>query len=699
MNVGNLPLTDTRGNKMKLIYLYIRNYEKTFEDIEFNFSTDYVVTLENNYLKIEENRNSVKQYYGENVDNVVMLFGKNGVGKSTLLDILGMIRDDRSRDTYKRQNGKVKIKYSYFILYHMYDNYFGFEFVDDSFLKGQKKISNIDMMQEKVESALYKLPMGTIFKFENGLFKYCGNVMYQWLRKQNVKSRLEYAYITADKYNYRISNNYRKSYEEYMIERKYYLEENHHEFLYKYFVSLSELDAELLSDKAITVKNGIELNFERYDRKEVVEDYLEKNKKELDRLFGKKNRMQIQMEEKFLGIRQKDDVENKKDRFLRMFYADLIEYYFFVEFVGWCETNGLEIDVKIPIPSENDLQEKISTLNQKEKEVLENGLGNIRDFQNEYAYLLHVIHISTDSKRNINLKKVLKYVLNRVVIAARNIIDILDKESVLKVLALLEEFPDDYFQGTKNIYIKCNETEDEKVTELFKLYDYYYKIRNDDEGHNNIHRILNIEIQKMSEGQRTFLNIISKCVCAINTINPGDSLILLIDEPDRTLHPELARRFLDTLLENINKYKDRKIQIVLTSHSPFIVTDILPENVYAIDTVNGRRIIKNNTGTYATNIYYLLMDSFMLENTFGEYSYKKLQYILELLSDSNKIEIDELEWVKKIIDRIGEKTLKKKLLLLYKKHDNLKQGLIEQLKSETDEEKLKKIKEILENND
>lgn len=684
---------------MELIYLYVRKYENVFEDMEFNFSSNYVAAFKNNYLTVEENRNSVKQYYGENVNNVVLFLGKNGVGKSTLLDILGMIRDDRIEDNYTRQERKRKIKSSYFMLYHLYGDYFGFEFVDDSFLNGEEKISNVDMMYEKVESALYKLPMGTIFKLENGLFKYCDNVMSQWLRKQDLKSKVEYAYITSDRYNNRISNKYRKSYEDYMMERKYYLEENNYEFLYKYFIYLKEMNDELLPDKRITIKNSIEVHFDRYDRKKEVQDYLEEKKKEIDKLFGLKSNIQIQMEEKFLGIKQKDDMQSIKNTFLHTFYAELIEYYFFVQFVGWSETDGLEIDVETPVPDVNDLEQEINTLSQEEKESCMNGLEHIMNFQNEYVHLLYVIHANTDSKENINFKKVLEYVLNRVVIAVQNTINILDRESVLKMLALMEEFPDDYFKSKKSIDVKCDVAEDEKVTELLRLYDYYYRIRNDEDGSNNIFRILNIEIQKMSEGQRTFLDIISKCVCAIYTIEPGDNLVLLIDEPDRALHPELARHFLDTLVDSINKCKDRQIQIVLTSHSPFIVTDILPENVYALDMDNGRRKIRNNKDTYATNIYYLLMDSFMLKNTFGEYSYKQLQYILELLNKPEEIETEKLEWIKRIIDRIGEKTVKKKMLQLYKKHDDFKSRLIEQLTSETDEIKLKKIKEILEDND
>ena len=121
--------------------------------------------------------------------------------------------------------------------------------------------------------------------------------------------------------------------------------------------------------------------------------------------------------------------------------------------------------------------------------------------------------------------------------------------------------------------------------------------------------------------------------------------------------------------------------------------------MYAIDLKDGERRIRNNSDTYATNIYYLLMDSFMLENTFGEHSYKQIKYIAELLNGEKEIESEKLEQIKRIIDRIGEKTLKRKLLHLYEKRDNSKSKLVDMLLCETDENKIRKIKEILEEND
>ena len=685
---------------MELIYLYIKKYENIFEDKEFNFSSNYVASLKSNQLVVEENENAIKQYYGENVNNVVMFLGQNGVGKSTLLDILGMTRDDRCEDTYIKQSRETIIKSSYFMLYHLYDDYFGFEFVDNSFIIGKDKINNISIRAEDEGGALYKLPMGTIFKLENGVFNYCDNIILNWRQKKGVKNKLEYAYITSDIYNSRISNKYNRYYEEYMFQRKYILEENYYEHLYKYFVYLKEINNELLQEKNIFIKNNISVEFNVFDRAREEEEYLAERKQELDKLFGLKSKIQIQIEEMLAKEKTKKDTRSKKERFLQTFYAEAIEYYFLEQLIGWSKNEGLKINIETPIPSLDEVELEINNLESDEKKNIFNGTMDIMIFQYEYAILQYIIKKHTDENGSIDLKAVLTYILTRVEMAAKSTVDICDKQAILETIVLLEELPTKYFKGKKTIKIDCEEgTEDPCVIELLKCYDKYYKIRNNEDGSNNLFRMLSIEISKMSEGQRAFLDIVSKCVSAIYSLEEGDSLILLIDEPDRALHPELSRKFLDALLNTVAKCKGRSVQIVLTSHSPFIVTDILPENVYAIDMQNGVRVIRTNQDTYATNIYYLLMDSFMLSNTFGEYSNKQLKRIVKLLSDSNEINYKRLEHIKKIIDRIGENTVKNKLMELYKKHDNSKSKLVEQLLIEKDDEKLRKIREILENND
>ena len=95
----------------------------------------------------------------------------------------------------------------------------------------------------------------------------------------------------------------------------------------------------------------------------------------------------------------------------------------------------------------------------------------------------------------------------------------------------------------------------------------------------------------------------------------------------------------------------------------------------------------------------------MLENTFGEYSYQQIKNIIQNLNKKGAIEKEELDWIKKVIDKIGEKTIKKKLIqlyerkILYKMEVTTKSSLISMLLEEKDEKKIIKIREILENND
>ena len=75
---------------MELTYLYVRKYGTIFQDQEFNFSSNFRASFKERKLKIEENRDSIKNYYGDNVSSVTLFLGENGMGKTTLLDILGM---------------------------------------------------------------------------------------------------------------------------------------------------------------------------------------------------------------------------------------------------------------------------------------------------------------------------------------------------------------------------------------------------------------------------------------------------------------------------------------------------------------------------------------------------------------------------------------------------------------------------------
>lgn len=634
---------------MELLYLYIKRYDNVFENQQINFSSNYNIEYKDGCLNIEYKDNNMKGYYGDNIKNITLLHGKNGAGKSTLLDLLGMRLDDRRRNSHRKENRR-----SYFLMYHLYDNYYGFEFSDSSYIEGDQKITNINMHGIEVRQSLYKPWVSLIFSLEDNKLVYKNNFFKRWMEENGERAETRYAYITEDKYNSRINSNFVSEDDgEYIFARKYYINGICYEYLYKYLIYMKNKDEFWRLNKNIDIVNIIkdELSVFRNEIDDETEEYLDEKIDELDKIL--KDSLNL-------------DEENIKAEFISRFYIELIEYYFLNRFSGWIwnrepESRGIDI-----------LQEKYEKL---------------------------VSRIETMSEDEECFDEILNYVLNKVDTEARRTVQTNEQMVISEMLNVIKELPEKYFKTNRKIRIDCNEPIEEKVSNLLRVYDFIYRGKDNEGSINTIDNVLGIIVPEMSEGQRVFLDIISKVTLAVDEIENGDNIVLLIDEPDRAIHPELARNFIDILLRNLNECQERTIQVVLSSHSPFIVTDILPENVYAItrEEGNNKSIIKQKQDTFATNIYYLLMDTFMLENTFGKYSYDKIKDVIKRLK-YDEIEEQELNSIKDFIDRIGEKTVRKKLLELYYAKDRRyveKQKISQEILHIDDEEKLRKIKRIL----
>ena len=64
----------------------------------------------------------------------------------------------------------------------------------------------------------------------------------------------------------------------------------------------------------------------------------------------------------------------------------------------------------------------------------------------------------------------------------------------------------------------------------------------------------------------------------------GEAALIFIDEGELYYHPEWQREYLMTLLQMIQKNEqDSLVQVILTTNSPFIISDVLREDVKYID--------------------------------------------------------------------------------------------------------------------
>jgi len=128
-----------------------------------------------------------------------------------------------------------------------------------------------------------------------------------------------------------------------------------------------------------------------------------------------------------------------------------------------------------------------------------------------------------------------------------------------------------------------------------------------------------------------------------------ETALIFIDEGETYYHPEWQRRYVKTLLDMI-KYvgKGSKIQIVITTNSPFILSDVLNEDVTYLAGEKEKRFDR----TLGQNIHRLLKENFFMDYTIGEYARELIENIMICLKNPENGEMDrKREEIKEIILR------------------------------------------------
>jgi len=184
-----------------------------------------------------------------------------------------------------------------------------------------------------------------------------------------------------------------------------------------------------------------------------------------------------------------------------------------------------------------------------------------------------------------------------------------------------------------------------------------------------------------SSGQQNILNFYSRFFAAYNELLDDekrdyefkkDKLIIFIDEGEIAFHPEWQRTFFNKAISFIKDlFKDRKIQLIVTTHSPFVLSDLPIGNIILLQKDDkGNTVINSKKGkkTFGANIHTLFSDAFFLKSTLGEFAENKLKGVLKTLSENAKdISAERKTEIKFIIDSVGEPIIKQQFEYLYNK--------------------------------
>lgn len=195
-------------------------------------------------------------------------------------------------------------------------------------------------------------------------------------------------------------------------------------------------------------------------------------------------------------------------------------------------------------------------------------------------------------------------------------------------------------------------------------------IENVKEKHSFVLKYLRFWNLKMSSGERALLNMMSRLYFSAHitefmmdkSFHWMDSILLMIDEIDLYLHPEWQRKIIKELLNQIKlNFPDKWFQIIITSHSPIVLSDIPTENsIFLQRDAHGYVCqVDRNVQTFGANIHTLYRDAFFLKNglAMGEFAQDTInQWIVEY--KAGRLEPEEM---KKRLQLIGEPLIRKRL--------------------------------------
>lgn len=605
---------------MNLIYLYIKKH-KVLEQEEITLTSQYTVAYDNNKFEIKDSQLE-SDFFTENLD-IVALFGKNGAGKSTAIDVVTSVL------------GKKELPDAQFVSVYEIEGVFFYDFKGDyrqsdvnvlykskrvkhlsennSFDKGQ----NVIFFSHHVEPLAKK----TIYRTK-GLFNYldCSNQKYV-SKLNNKKFQNE---------EIRKTFNLLKSYSDFSVHEEYEFDKvpMSGEFrvekelskklkcifssLIKSYDTLGVEPSGLLPKDIVHSLFDLALHFdvnmyENEPRTIVYDDDQINNQNEPSVTFV--NFLNTELITKIIGSL----FENRKKRLLDI----IIEFEYLV----------IEVE---------NLNSRIQSGNiDKTQEEFEKFLGVFLEYLkgrynsdsaqftiDQFSSYTHDFEFDIKDHRpdyadNYEISQISDYVEKSMY---------KQNKPLKKVRFAVETY--DEFVGLNEVF--------NRYKELFSEYEFKWN--------------------GISSGQNSILTLFARIFDIYKKFN---EVTIFIDEGEIHLHPEWQRNYINELVRFFSSTNTEqcKIKLVITSHSPFVLCDLPNESINFIGEKD-----RLNTPMFASNIYDLYNKGFGLKRTIGEFSHTKLKETIqsikkgelsykEILKRSNSI--GDL-FVSKMIKDLGE---------------------------------------------
>ena len=142
--------------------------------------------------------------------------------------------------------------------------------------------------------------------------------------------------------------------------------------------------------------------------------------------------------------------------------------------------------------------------------------------------------------------------------------------------------------------------------------------------------VLSFSWDGLSSGEMSILNLLGRLYSGKKNYGNIPNKLLLVDEVDLGLHPEWQRLWVSDVLPLISEIlcsDGQELQVIITTHSPIILSDILNQDIIYL----GDSQLQEKT--FGQNIYTLFNNSFFLEDVQGKFVSEKLINLSQLLNE------------------------------------------------------------------
>lgn len=163
--------------------------------------------------------------------------------------------------------------------------------------------------------------------------------------------------------------------------------------------------------------------------------------------------------------------------------------------------------------------------------------------------------------------------------------------------------------------------------------------------HEKNNSAIKIAFETLSSGERQHIYAISSLLYHLDNLNSVKNdkknneriaykhVNIILEEIELYFHPELQQQFVEFLLNGIDQMNLDNIigiNIMIVTHSPYVLSDIPKNNVLALRKENDKKEV--NLKTFGANIHDMLKDSFFLSNgSIGYFAQWEVGHIMACL--------------------------------------------------------------------